>query len=546
MMIFVLAMILRLTGAVSIVKVNLPVEIGLNYKTSFAVAKESLKNNFFIGSGPATYGYNFSLNRSKDFNQTAFYSLRFFQGTGIFAESLPTIGFAGTFFLAVLALSYLGSQFYFLYKEKEKNKLYSLGIFSAAAVLIVSVFTIRTDGALMLLTVLFSTLALATALAESENRIGYLNLSLKASPKFALALAFIFMVVSAGVAFLFVFLGKIYAADIYAGRSAAKISSASEIALSDLSKAINLSSSRESKYYVNLSQYYMALVNQEVMKKENERDLSKIRQYLNYSIAAAVKARDISPRDVSVIESLAVIYENASLYVSDSLDLAQENYQKALELEPHNPIFYAKLGKIKISLAGSKKSVDEKKNLLNESKGLFQKAIEKKESYAEAYYQLALVHEALDELDQAIENGLKAVKFNSRNSNYILVLGRIYQNRGKGDDLKLAEQYYKTVIALNDKDINGHFYLGLFYEKNKNKDAAKNEYKKVISLLSEGKNNQEIKNQIEKMISNVDKGIENTPESLGLVKEAENKPAEIPAESQPADVENPTINEVQP
>lgn len=185
-----------------------------------------------------------------------------------------------------------------------------------------------------------------------------------------------------------------------------------------------------------------------------------------------------------------------------------------------------------------------KKNLINESKDFFQKAIEKKNNYAEAYYQLALVHKALNELDQAVENGIEAVRFDSKNPNYFLALGQIYQDRGKENDLELAEQYYKAVITLNDKDINGHFYLGLFYEKNKNKNAAKNEYNKVIDLLSSNKNNQDVTNQIKKMIFNLDNGIENTPQSLGLVKEETASTVAQP-ETRTDEPENPTIEDIQ-
>ena len=122
----------------------------------------------------------------------------------------------------------------------------------------------------------------------------------------------------------------------------------------------------------------------------------------------------------------------------------------------------------------------------------------------------------------------------------------MYQTRGKEDDIKLAEQYYKAVTALNGKDINGHFYLGLFYEKNNKKSEAKAEYNKVIGLLAEGKNNEETVEQIERMIANVDRGISNTPESLGLIQENSEQP-ELNAEpeSQPANAEIPTIEETQ-
>ncbi len=523
MVIFVLAMIVRMVGSVPLSRVTLPVELSLNYKMSNNIALQSLKHKLLLGSGPTTYGYDFSLFKPKSYNLNAFYNLRFFQGTGIIEEAVVTLGVVGIFFLLIVVLSYFGSQFYFLCKSKEKNKLYSLGTFSAAAILIIAALSLRVDGTVLLMTVLISSLASASVFLESQQD-NYLRLSLKASPKFALALAFIFMVVSAGVAFFFVYMGKVYAADIYARKAAKIVSQKPTQAIDKLGQAIKLNS-QESNYYIQLSQYYMALANQEASKKSKDRDVNKISQLLTDSIAVAKKAKNMNPNNIGMVEFLALIYENAGLYVPDSLKLAEENYQAAQKLEPNNPVYYLKLGQIKLAMAQKEKDKEKKKSIVNEAKDLFQKSVDEKSNYANGYYQLALVRESLNELDQAIKAGQKAVQINSKNVNYLLSLGRMYQERDKGDDVKTAEQYYKQVVLLNDKNENGHFYLGLLYEKNNQKAEAKIQYNKVISLLEKRRNNQKTIEKIKQMISNLDKGIKNTPESLGLIKNKTNQSA---------------------
>jgi cytochrome c-type biogenesis protein CcmH/NrfG len=289
----------------------------------------------------------------------------------------------------------------------------------------------------------------------------------------------------------------------------------------------------------------MALANGEAAKGEDIRDINKIQQYLNNSIAASIQSKNMSPNDVSAVELLALIYENAALYVPDSLKLAEDNYTRALELEPHNPVYYVKLGQIKIGMAASMKTTEEKKKLVGEAKDLFQKAIDEKNNYDSGYYQIALSYEALSDLDKAIENGAQAVQINPRNANYLLAMGRMHQARNKGEDMKKAEGFYKGVVALNDNDINGHFYLGLFYEKNKNKEGAKAEYKKVISLIEESENegNEGTMDQLRKMIDNADKGIANTPESLGLVQQQQEiAPETIEANSPSQNVLTPEVS----
>jgi tetratricopeptide (TPR) repeat protein len=496
-----------------------------------------------LGSGPATYGYDFSLNRPKDFNNNNFYNLRFFQGTGLLFEVIPVMGILGTIFLLIVILSFLGAAFYFLYRQKEKNKLYSLGIFSAAVILIITVLSVKIEGTILILAALLSTLAIATLFLESDAKEDVLPLTLQASPKFALALAFVFMVVSAGVAFLFVYIGKIYAADVYAGAAGRITAEKAGDTVVNMSKAIRLYQG-EGKYFTQLGQYYMVLANTEAVKDPKERNIDSIQLYLNNSVAAANQGKEMSKNDITSVEALAQIYENAGLYVKDSLNLATENYKRGLELEPHNPVFYDKLGQIKVALASTEKDQKVREGLVGEARDMFQKSVDEKQNYDPAYYQLGLVQEALGNIDEAIKNAEIAYQLSPRNPNYLLTLGKLYQGKGGEEFLARAENAYRALVTLNDKDINGHFYLGLLYEKEKKKKEAVDEYQKVKDLLT-GDANIDTRKQLDKMIANVQAGIENTPESLGLVQP---KPVETPANAtENPNTTNPTLeNATQP
>lgn len=513
MALFVVVMAVRMIGVVPIARINFAEVKPLDWDMSMVVAKDALKDKTILGSGPATFGYDFSLYRPQEFNNNMFYNLRFLQGTGVFMEALPTIGAAGTFFLAILLLSFASYAFYMLSREKEKNKLMTLGLFSSAAIFLVGAAATKVEGTILVIATLLGIMTLAIAMRESRSEEKYLSLSLKASPKFALALAFVFMVISAGVAFLFVFLGKIYMADFYAGRAGKVTAENKENTVIDMAQAIRLYP-KEGRYYGQLGQYYMVLANAEALKGEQERDVEKIKQYLNSSIAATNIGKDMMASDVSSIETLAAIYENGGYYVLDSYNMAVDNYKKALELEPHNPAYYVKIGQIKMALAGMEKDADKKKQAVEEARDMFTKATVEKADLPDGYYNLSLAENALGDNDAAIEAGKKAVTLATTNGDYIMSLARIMEVRGKDDDMKTAEQLFKAVIASNDSNINAHFYLGMLYEKQKNKNGAKDEYNKVASLLPD--NNNETKKQLQKMVANVEAGIENTPQSLGL------------------------------
>lgn len=506
MVVFVVLMIVLMSGGLNIARISLPVEVGPAFNLSVDVAKESLKNNFLLGSGAASYGYDFSLFRPQEFNLNQLYSLRFYQATGVFFEAISTIGVLGTLALALSLLSFVGVSVFLLAIRKEKDKLYSLGFITAAFIFVISSVLGRTEGTMIIFGALISAVALAIVIRESDSEENFLRLSLKASPKYALALAFIFMVTSAGVAYLFVFVGKIYVADIYAG-SVSRQSQVTEAgSISRMARAISLNK-WEDKYYINIGRQYMVLANDEMIKKEEERNISAVQEYLNASIKAVAYSKELSPNDVSAVEALAQIYENAGMYVADSLKLAEDNYKRAMELEPNNPEFALALGKIKLNQAAASKSEDEKKNLINEAKELFNKSIEQKNNFAAGYYHLAIAQGVSEELDQAIETMAKAVSLNRNNVDYYFNLARLYQQRGKGDDDKTAESLFQEILKVNDEEINTHFSLAGLYEKMNEKEKAIKEYEKVIELLPA--DNGEIKDKIESMIENVKNGTGN-------------------------------------
>jgi len=506
MSVFVVVMIFIMSGQfVSVSKIKLPAEVRQNFKASWIVSSEAIKNNFFVGSGPATYSYDFSKYRSREFNDNQFYAMRFNQGAGLISETIATTGALGIFFLIILALSYLSIEVYLLSRNKTGDKLYSLGFFVASVIFLLNAAILKTEGSILILGVLLSILAIAILLKENESVEEYWNFSLKASPKFALALAFIFMVIASGVVFLFVFIGKVFVADMYM-RKAIATTTYTDDSILTMNRALGLYN-KEAQYFIQASQLQLVLANQEALKKKEDRSKEKITNYLNGAISAGSIAKNLGINNVSTVENLAQVYENSVLYVEDSLGLAEDNYKRALELEPHNPNYYLKLAQIKynsIKLAGK----DDKDKIINETKDLLLKSITEKDDFVSGYFNLAILQESQHDLDGAIDNMFKAfVKSNRLNQDYLFDLGRLYQERGIGNDDAYAEKAFTEVLTYNAKNINAHFALAVLYEKNKKNDLAIAEYRRVIELLPDEQKNYEA--EILKRIENVKNGVSN-------------------------------------
>lgn len=506
---------------------DLPIEVSPVQKLSWEVAKQSFKNNLLIGSGPATYGYAFSKYRPESFNNEVLYKYRFYQGSGVFWEIISTAGIAGLLSMTLLILTFLSVVFYLLSRDKEKNKLYSLGLASAVLILVVDAARWRLDGSMLILGVLIGTLALSMLLKESESEHAALTLSLKASPKYALTLAFVFMVVSAGVVFLFVFIGKVFVADVYAGMAARNKEITEESTIEKLSRASALYP-YEGRYFTLAGQTYMILTNNEYLKSKDEAKPELLVRYINAAIATSTQGVSLMKSDVLAQEVLAQNSENGVLYSGAFLDATKKAYERALELEPNNPDYFVKLGQVEFNRIPSGKTVDEKKQYANAAIDWFNKSIEKKKNFADGYYNLALAQEALGQIDEAIGNMNMARQYNPQSASYLFKLGNLYQEKGDETSLGTAETIYKNLLKVNDKDINVHFRLGLVYEKMKKKTETLAEYNAVLSMLDEKQADLGV--QIKKMIENVKAGIENNAQTLGVAepKKAPETPNAIP------------------
>ncbi|MFZ2984509.1 MAG: hypothetical protein WA054_01785, partial [Candidatus Moraniibacteriota bacterium] len=529
MVVFVVVLTFLMIGSykLGLVRTNLPIEVTPNATLSWQIAKDAIKEHFFTGVGAANYGYAFSMFRSEGYNLNALYTLRFYQGTGLFFEAFATIGVIGTILFLLLWLSFISVGLYLLSYEKQRNKIYSLGLWSVATMLFLASFVSAVGGPLLLIGALLATLALGAVLWESESEEKYLQLSLKAAPKFALALAFIFMVVSAGVAFLFVFMGKVFIADAHAGK-AVRLS-----AVSPSTDSIDLLGSaiaiypQEGRYYTRLAQGYMALANVEAGKSEQERSIDTVAAYVRQAVGIGEAAKRLMPNDVMAVESLGLIYENAGLYASDALPKAADLYARALELEPENPLYSVKLGQIKKLSADGKAEGAERDGLYKEAAAFFQKAIDQKNDLAVAYYNLAVVRSHLKNVEGAVASAEQALGFDRSNLNYAYNLGVLYQLRDNDGDQARAEKMFKDILASNEKLIDVRLSLGLLYEDMGKKDAAEEEYGKILGFLPEdgADNVKQTREQVKKLIDNVKSGVGNLTKKSAATPPVEVAPA---------------------
>jgi tetratricopeptide (TPR) repeat protein len=512
MIVFVIILAFLMFGSVPLARTNLPVEVIPKFSFAFDIAKSAVGDKFFLGNGPATYGSVFSLYRPVEYNNNSLFTLRFDQTPGIFLEALSTIGAVGTVAYLVLLLSFVSIGIYLLSNDKNRNKLFSLGVWSVAVMFFIASFISAFNGPMLVLSSLIASLAIVTVLWESGTEERHLVLSLKASPKFALALAFVFMVVSAGVAFLFVFLGKALVADFSAG-AAIRENDATEQAATLLGRAAILNP-REGQYLVSLGQTYISLANQEASRPEGERDTNKIAGLIKGAVQATEQAYSLAPGSVRTVEAVGLIYENSSLYASDALTKAFDYYKKASDLEPNNPVLLVKLGQMKRAIGdGIQDEGPERTADYESAKGYFEQAIEKKADLGIAHYNLAVVFSRLKQYDAAVDESSKAISLEPTNVAYAYSLGTLYQLRKGDGDLAKAQLIYEDILKSNEKLVDVRLTLGLLHEERKESDIALAEYKKILGFLPDGEQGNTLREQIGVFINTLQNGGSNIAKS---------------------------------
>ncbi len=536
--VFILLVIFFVFGNISLFNLNLPAEVSLSRSASLNIAKEALKHDPFFGSGPSTFFYDFTRYKQPAFNLTPLWNIRFDSASGYLLELIATIGSLGALAFVVIILIALSLGFIALIKTKEtETRSILLGAYAAfvSAILFLALFSL--NNSILIFMVLSSLLAVVAAIVVYPEKFVTLNLSFRASPKYALALSAIFLTVIAGVAVFLTMGVKLYMGDVYAKRALAATKPEKKVEL--LQKAVSLAPQQDN-YYLSLANQYMALANRTALNPAS--DQTKIQQYLSSAINAGKKAISISPNNAANNEALALIYENASFYTRGALEWAEKLYKKVIELDPNNPTPYLRIALVNMARANVETDKSEKEYYIQEAIKNYNKALEKKSDLAAAYYGKAIAYEKLGKIDDAVEQMKTAAVLARNNADYLFELGRLYFNRGvakqpnlaqqaakkiteesikpstegtstpaqelsvkpsqttkttveKNDDLKTAESLFQAILRQNPNYANSLYSLALLYQKVGENEKASIYVKRLLSILKDERQRQAVEAQ---------------------------------------------------
>jgi Tfp pilus assembly protein PilF len=453
----------------------------LSQKYSFTVAFKAATENIksaLIGSGTGTFYHDFTKFKPAEFNQTSLWQIRFDRSGNNFAEILATMGFLGIASYLLLIVFFLIIGYLFIRQNRD-----ALPLIMTFLALVVGQFVYYQNTTMAFCFWLFMALSAVILQKSASEKV----FSLKNFPEMALVFSVLLMALGFGILSIYFFGVKFYLADVNYQKFFA------ENRIERLERATVLNP-YQSVYRVSLSRLYLDKFVSEAQKSANEIDQNALSVYafqaINYSKGGQVGnvyikgATELAPNNVICWETLGIVYRQLQGLVEGASDWAIKSFEKAMSLEPTNPVLLTEIGKIYVNKGDIQKAREESG-----------KAKELKSDYADAFLQEASIYEKEGNLDEAISQIEILAASYPMDPEIILELGRLYFNKEQTD--KAIVQFQKA-IALEPNYSNAHYSLGIAYEKNGEISKAIIEFKKVLSL---NPGNADIQKKIEQLES---------------------------------------------
>ena len=487
-------------------RLDIPAEVTPSYKASWDVATQTLgETSALFGSGPGTYIYDYTQYHSQDVNNSIFWNTRFDRSNSHFLTMLTTLGVIGTLvwviFVVMLAIKVLSR----LVREREHTE-WKLGfiLFAPWATLVVASFLYSSDFTLVFLFFAFAALLSTQAMRKVKEA------TVSESPRLGLVFSFLFVLVAVAVVTVLFVTGQRYAGEVAFAQAVNMDREGAEVSdiVVKLDKAATYNRYNDI-YYRNLGQALLLRVSEELAAEEemSAERANLIRALTAASINAAKMGTDLGSHNVLNWRIRGSIYREVIGLIGGADAFAVASFERAIELDPVNPLNYTELAKVHLVIAeiarqllaspdeetaaAAQIKLDESLTLAAEA---LDKAIELKPDYAPALYQLAIVFERQGRLDDAVLKMESVAQYNPLDVGVAFQLGLLYIRQG---DYDAAEAQLERTVTLLPTYSNARWYLAAVYEVNGDLEAATEQVQEVYNLNPD---NELVKERLERLL----------------------------------------------
>ena len=459
------------------------IEVRPSWPASWTVIQKTLEENPLLGSGPATFVYDWLRFKPLAVNESIFWATRFSGGTAFAASLLAETGIFGfmSFVFLVAAFLFYAVKTLLRSGETRPDPIFVL-IILANLMLLVYSFIYSLGFTLTLFAFVFLGMFMALVSEYGMAKEYRIALFQNSGSGFISALAIIFLLI-VSVSGFYVF-GQKYASAYFYGRA---------------------------------------------LRSSSSGDLSGSRAYLDK--AAAFGPRDVyfrvaSELDLTEMSSLLsrsdVSADDVRSGFQNTLSRAIQNVQSAVNLNPVEPLNWISLGRVYEAVipfqiqgaanfasaayieAGAKNPTSPEPllararvalalNQLSDAKTLLEESLKLKNSYTPAHFLLAQIEDAQGNTSNAIARAEAAVILSPNDMGTLFQLGLLYY---RADRFNNAGVVFERAVSLNKNYSNARYFLGLIYDRLGSKDAAIEQFEQVSALNPQ---NQEV----EKILNNL-------------------------------------------
>jgi len=460
---------------------NLPQERVLSQGESWGIGARAAiggVKNGFLGTGIGTFFHDFSKYKSLKWNSSELWQMRFDRPGNYISEILGTMGFLGILSYLVLIGMFLLISWMLLSLNRRETKRETdakqLPLLMAFVALVVSQFVYYQNTFLAFA----FWLILAISVVSWEKPISEKIFSLQKFPEMSLIATAILIVFGLGILGTYYFGQQFYRADMIYAKSQKMALGPERTAL--IEKAVKMNPNF-AQYQAILARAYLDAALTEMRKPTAEQDSLALQATVAKAIDSAKAATVRGPGQVATWETLGMIYRDIRLVATGAVEWGIKSFEKAITLEPTNPVLHTELGKL-LSI-----------NEPEKAKEKFAKAITLKPDYLDAAIQSALIFEREDNLEEAIRKMEDLSLEFPFNTEVLFQLGRLYFNANRIDE---AISQLEKVVNFLPNHSNALYSLGIAYKEKGEKQKAISVFEKVLEL---NPGNQDVVKKLEEL-----------------------------------------------
>ncbi len=455
--------------------------------TTAQIAKQSLKQNPLLGTGPNTFNIDWALWQPKGVAQTPYWNTDFNNGYSSLATFAVTTGVLGLLAWILFLVTFSMRGIKSLHKAL-RNPLSNYFTLSSLVVAIYSWITVifYTPNSIMFMLAFVSSGMLIGVLVYNES-IAVRHFSFLKDPRhsfFSILALMVLMIVTLSTTYIY---AEKFASIIYFSKGLNSTNTIESLTKSEKMITNALLLDKNDIYYRTLSQIYIGEISVLLNDKNISPDIlkSNIQQLVNLAEQSAVSAVKQNPKQYINYMNLANVYTAlVPLSVENSYESAVSNYEKAQALSPNNP---------SIHLARASLEMTNKNNA--EARKFIDQALLLKTDYTDAIFLLAQIETNEGNLSAAIKQAERAGALTPRDPTVFFRLGLLRYNNS---DYAGAVSAFEQAVIIDNNYLNARFFLGESYKKVGRKEDALTQFNILSKVLPD---NQDIKDAISSLSS---------------------------------------------